>query len=83
MKMCMTVHIAHIVCVVCVCVCVCVFIFVCMCVFIFVCVCVCVHVCAYTHVCDQELLEETLDKVDHELGSLRMTLKRYQVLKTT
>ncbi|KAK7494026.1 hypothetical protein BaRGS_00014684 [Batillaria attramentaria] len=32
---------------------------------------------------EKELLEEQLDKVDHELGSLRMTLKRYQVLKTT
>ncbi|XP_076453109.1 uncharacterized protein LOC143288470 isoform X2 [Babylonia areolata] len=32
---------------------------------------------------EKELLEEKLDSVDHELGSLRMTLKRYQVLKTT
>ncbi|KAL8559886.1 hypothetical protein ACOMHN_016932 [Nucella lapillus] len=31
---------------------------------------------------EKELLEEKLDSVDRELGSVRMTLKHYQVLKT-
>jgi ribosomal protein L29 len=32
--------------------------------------------------CLQEELENKLDAVERELGSLRMTLKRYNVLKT-